>query len=134
MPRIINEEVIHCITESIHDVVAIYHFGSSAIDQEHLDSDVDLAILTTKKADPTTLYKLREKCSQILKKNVDIAYLNGATPVFVMQVLESGHVIYCQNQKTLAYFEIRMMSEYCDLNLERREIIKDIIKRGSVYG
>ncbi len=57
-----------------------------------------------------------------------------ASTVFKAQILGLGQVIYSNDPKKLAEFQIRTLKDYALLNEERAEILKNISARGSVYG
>lgn len=50
------------------------------------------------------------------------------------QVVNTGRRLYCKDPFQVELFETTVFSSYVYLNEERREILRDIEERGSIYG
>jgi hypothetical protein len=50
------------------------------------------------------------------------------------QVVAFGQVLYAEDPAALDSYEVRVFSQYGLLNEERRAILEDIEKRGSIRG
>lgn len=126
------DAAIQTLRERIPSLIAVYLYGSAARGQIRPDSDIDLALLADATLAPETLFDLSAEMAEILGRDVDLVDLARATPVLSMQVLD-GKVLFCADRQKLAWFENLAMSRYCQLNADRREILKDIVSRGTVY-
>jgi hypothetical protein len=51
-----------------------------------------------------------------------------------MQVVSTGRCVYSCDEVKRQTFEMLVYSSYARLNEERRDILKDIAARGTVYG
>jgi predicted nucleotidyltransferase len=125
-------QTVSLLQERIPSLIAVYHYGSTALGGARPDSDVDLGVLAQDKLDPETLSDLGSEIATLLGREVDLVDLSCAAPVLLVQVLE-GKVLYNSNARSLAEFETVAMSRYCRLNEERREILRDIQARGAIY-
>ncbi|MCX7120810.1 MAG: nucleotidyltransferase domain-containing protein [Gammaproteobacteria bacterium] len=127
------QEAINIIRSKIPNVLAVYQFGSSVTGGEHLDSDVDLAVLTDKKIDFIVIGRLMEDLQSVFKKKVDVVDLCKASTVLKSEVAYHGKRIYCIDPYFCDLFEVTAISQLLLLNEEQKELLDDIKKRGSIY-
>lgn len=110
-------------------------FGSQATGQTHPDSDVDIAFF--KQGHEFTAYDIfimAGELASIIKIDIDLIDLSEASTVFKMQIFSNYKNIHVTCQEELDQYTVTSLNMYADLNIERKEILKDIIERGSVYG
>jgi predicted nucleotidyltransferase len=115
-------------------VHAVYLFGSIVQGQTGPQSDVDVGILYEREHIPDFRQQATHsvELSHQLRKNVDLAILNTASPVLRMQVLKSGELILNQNPKAVRAFFVQTLNEYFDLKRVRREIERNL-SQVSIY-
>jgi len=128
--QLILKELIRAISE----LQAIYVFGSVASGDAHVNSDLDLAVLSTELIDEVLLWDLSQQLAVQLGRDIDLVDLSKASTVMRMQIISSGQLLYCLDDRALAVFADYVYSAYTRFNAERREILRDIQQRGSVYG
>ena len=107
-------------------------FGSYAAERGTAESDVDIAILFQTPPDFYGLQALRDELEVLLKRDVDIAVLNTASPILKMQVLKNGLVIYDKEVKYFNRFTIDTVNQYSDLKMIRKKAEENIL-RGRIY-
>lgn len=128
----LNKVKEHLIKElSPHTLIL---FGSSVKGYFREDSDIDVAFICTKEVKSYDLYLLAQALVLEVGREVDLVDFRQASTVFKAQILDLGQVIYSDDPKKLAEFQIRTLKEYALLNEERAEILRNISARGSVYG
>ena len=116
-------------------ILAAYLFGSRARDEERESSDVDIALLTDELSSEeyTTIAKT---VAHILgTERVDIVLLNQVSPAFRFRVISEGWGFYHRDAQTENRFELRVMKEYWDTGILRRnqyEILRKEIKSWSL--
>lgn len=128
---------LQIIQQRLPLLLALYHFGSTAPRSKSIpgsESDVDLAVLDQNPIPAQALFDLKLELEQILRRSVDLVDLRRADSVITHQILETGSLILNLFPKGVALFETTAMAKYCSLNEERRDILEDIKKWGSVYG
>jgi predicted nucleotidyltransferase len=128
------DAVVRTVRARVADVVAIYLFGSLARGDDHAGSDVDLAILPRRPLAALARFDLQEELARQLGRDVDLIDLRSAPAVLRAQVFTNDVLLYCGDRFTRQLFEATALSDYARLNEERRGILDDIARRGSVYG
>ena len=120
--------------QAIPNLVALYRFGSQAKGETRPESDVDLAVLTRSPIPNLRRFELAQDLAVLVHRDVDLVDLRVASTVMRMQVLSTGTCLMSFDEAARQEFEMYAYSDYARLNEERREILKDIAKRGFVYG
>ena len=139
------------------EAVAIYLFGSSAglfgssaglfgslaglfgslarpADEQRADSDIDLAVLLPSRIPELERWALQEQLAVIAGRNVDLIDLRAASAVMKVQVLDGGVLLYEGVRAEREAFEALALSDYARLNEERRGILDDVRRLGSIHG
>ena len=130
-----ESDVIRICQGEISQLMGIYVYGSYAIGRTHSESDLDLALIADKPIDLKKLYQLSLGLANFLNlPKVDIIDMRSAPLTLAAEVLRDGKLILDNNSYEIASWEVTLMSMYANFNEERKEIIEDIVKRGSVYG
>jgi predicted nucleotidyltransferase len=132
-----EEKIIETLRDAISGLLAIYLFGSRAQGRESLSSDTDIAFLRAwGQPAPTPLerWELQEKLASVLNVDVDLLDLSAASTVMRFEVLSKDQRIFCAEEEECAVFEMLTYSFYQKLEEERKLILQDIAKRGSIYG
>ena len=131
-----NNEIklfINILNSEIPDLMGVYLFGSRTSDSVHLESDWDLAILARDLLPAKKRFDIAEKCARACGVNVDLVDLKKANLVLIHQILSEGKLIFEKDKSVIARFETTSMARYCNFNEERKEILKDIAKRGKIH-
>jgi predicted nucleotidyltransferase len=126
--------VVRIVRARVPDVVAVYLFGSVARGDSHAGSDVDLALLPRRPLESLTRFDLQEELARQLGRDVDLIDLRAASAVSRAQVFTGDVLLFCGDRFARQLFEATALSDYARLNEERRRILDDIARRGSVYG
>lgn len=135
--KILAESQFASIVETIQsilvDVEAIYLFGSMAQGLSRLDSDIDIAILSAKLLSVNEAMAIKSQLGQRLQRDIDLVDLRNASTEIAFQVITEGLCLFGADKPNVGLFEVSVMTRYADLQIERREIISDIVSRGRVY-
>jgi len=129
-----DDLVIETLRGALPDVVAIYRFGSTATGQAVRDSDVDIAVLPAAPLESSFRWDLQERLALALHRPVDLVDLLRASTVMRMQVLESAILLFEHDPSPRLRFETAASSGYARLNEERRAILDQVRREGTVYG
>jgi predicted nucleotidyltransferase len=132
--RKLLERAVSLLCEKWPGVIVVYRFGSWGTQDERADSDLDLAVLADASLDAMERAGLSGEIGEIAGCDVDLLDLHAVSAVMRAQVVAHGERIYCAAPRRCDEFEDLAFSDYARLNEERREILRDIRERGSVYG
>lgn len=127
-------QAIAFLSGRIENLWAIYRFGSFGTDAQRPGSDLDLAFLREQRLSAADLWNIEQDLAAELHLDVDLLDLRAQSTVMRMQVIGTGERIYCANFEPTEIFEDFVYCDYARLNEERRDILKDIYERGSIYG
>lgn len=114
------------------DILLVFVFGSTASGKTTRQSDVDLALLFSDVPDVFVINELRDELAGRLKKEVDIAVLNGASPILKMQVLKNGALVFKRSASSYSSFFTETLNQYDDLK-QTRKISEEHILKGRIY-
>lgn len=92
-------------------------FGSRVRDEKYLhkESDFDVAYLSKKDLDLMEEAKLICDLMPIFKsERVDLVNLKRANPLLMQQVFEKHKILYCQDPKIYALYQIYTMKRYIE--------------------
>lgn len=108
--------------------IFIVEFGSAVRGEARPDSDLDIAILTRKTPDYRLFGEAYSRVSDIFRgKNVDVRFLNDADPLFTMQVVRDGVLLFGDQD---AYDDLRMLTNrrYVDDGVKYFPMLDDLLK------
>jgi predicted nucleotidyltransferase len=117
----------HLITvcrQHIPEIKLLYLFGSYASNQAQANSDIDLAVLLTKKISTVTRWEIQQKLALELNIDVDLIDLLSASTVMQNQIVNKGVCLYDTGDYKIA-FEMQVMSMYQHLNEERSSLLTE---------
>lgn len=131
-----TEKIIQNVRHFFPDVYAIYLFGSYSKQNASHDSDIDLAFFGPNPYTKEQILQLSLFLASQFNKDFDCIDLKNTNTAFATHIIDSGKLIYGfeENKNEIISFEITLMSMYANLNEERKDIIDDVLKRGSIYG
>lgn len=126
--------LLNKIQAEVTGLLAVYLFGSSAAESPCPGSDIDLSLLASQPLSPLDCWNLSQALAVLAGRDVDLVDLRTASTVMRAQIVAHGRRIYCADEQLCTEFEDYVYSAYARLNEERREILEDIERRGTVYG
>lgn len=122
------------LQQALPEIQAVYVFGSTAQKQTTPDSDIDIAILCPERLEPIYRWNLAQRLARELHRDVDLVDLQQASTVMRFQVVSTGERIYAQDENKIAWWELQVYQLYFTLNDDRRPILEEIKKTGTIYG
>ena len=104
--EILNTRVIiHHLEENLQDLEAIYLFGSFASGNANSKSDVDIAILCSKKLNLEQIMKTSSDLSLLLNRNVDLIELRYVDTIFQEEIVKTAKRIATFNRMACESYE-----------------------------
>lgn len=119
----LSKNLVSLLLDKLEGIELIYLFGSHASGLATKASDIDVAILTSKKLDPILRWHTESELANELMSEVDLVDLLNASTVMQNQIIHKGVCIFETDNKS-AFFEMQVMSMYQHLNEERTEILQ----------
>lgn len=126
--------LVHIVKHRLPDVIAVYLFGSASSNSMKSMSDIDIAVLLNQQLDTEIAYELKTDLASTFKRDIDLVDMVRADSVTAAQVILTGELLFVGDAKACGIFETSALAKFLQLNEERRGILEDIEKRGSVYG
>jgi uncharacterized protein len=83
---------------------------------------------------PMARWELQERLAAFLGADVDLVDLGAASTVMRVRVLADGEVILDHAPTARARFEALALAAYARLNEERRGILEDALRTGTIHG
>lgn len=122
------------------EVVAVYLYGSRAERREIKTSDLDLAVLFTRKAtNPRQVLEMGVEVQKLLGNvfQVDLREIHlGLSPIFLGEVISKGKIIFCRDEEMRVEFEVaamRIIDDSQEIERINRYYLKKSFKEGT-YG
>jgi predicted nucleotidyltransferase len=131
----VEEKKVNLIKDHIIERVSpyiIYVFGSAAKGKMVEDSDIDVAFLSDRRFGDYEVFMIGQKLASLLDREVDLVDLSKASTVFQVQVVSTGKVIYCNDERRRMFFEMTVLKKYAMLNEERQCILEKVRERGTI--
>jgi predicted nucleotidyltransferase len=134
-PRMSDDTAaVDFLRNAIPGLIAVYRFGSSVTATEHLQSDLDFAVLSPRPLDPVRRFEMEQDLAHHLHRAVDLVDLRRASTVMRVQVVSRGTLLFESDEAERARFEMYAYSDYARLNEERRPILERIAREGTIHG
>lgn len=104
------------------DIGLVYLHGSRIGTRTRADSDIDLAIVFTRRPDPGRIAKIHPRLYDLLTAefsarktgDIDIAYLQDASLAFQFQVIAEGRLLFESDPGVRADYEESVIKQYLD--------------------
>jgi predicted nucleotidyltransferase len=137
----IESDLVKDIRKALHnspDVVAVYLFGSTAREQAHALSDVDVAVLFVAELPASTVFARSLEIGTILedtlRQAVDVIALNQAPPALCFEVLKHGSLLLEHDRTQRCLFVMHALGRYYDakpyLDYHQAQLLSRIRKEG----
>ena len=131
--RKLLSDIRNAALRSLPNALAIYVYGSVARNDEHANSDIDIAVLLRPKAQITDLLGTIGGLASELHRDVNLINLRNAGNILRKEVLTDGVLLYAQDADALLGWEAEAMSEYAEHRYRIRDIIRQVSDTGIAY-
>jgi predicted nucleotidyltransferase len=124
MPSDSIKDLADLLLERHPGLSAAYLFGSRATGFARTDSDWDIALLGSG-LDPAQLRLTAAQAASLLSAETDLIDLRHASTVLKAELLKHGRPILVADPGKVARFEMEVLTEYQNLNENRKCILAD---------
>ena len=105
------------------EIVAVFLFGSYAVNNERSFSDIDIGIVV-EHASENIVRKNTDRylldLSRILRKDIHITILNNASENLLLQVFKKGQCLVVNNRKELSIFKMNGYTKIADFSYHKK--------------
>ncbi len=105
------------------EIVAVFLFGSYAVNKERSFSDIDIGIVV-EHASENIVRKNTDRylldLSRILRKDIHITILNNASENLLLQVFKKGQCLVVNNRKELSIFKMNGYMKIADFSYHKK--------------
>lgn len=126
--------IVAALQAGLPGLRAVYRYGSAGGDFERADSDIDLAVLADQRLSLDELSRLSVDLMRLTGREVDLNDLHRLPVTLRVQIVVDGCRLFAADIGAADEYAARTLSDYARLNEERREILADVRRRGSIYG
>jgi len=130
-------DLVEIILPDFPSAQAIYLFGSHAHGEQRTESDVDLAVLlpvdAARAAGDLRLSNTALALSKRAHRDVDLVNLRLVSTVFQNQIVHTGTLLYCGDERARQEFEMLTLSSYIKLSEERADILRQFSETRRAY-
>lgn len=124
------QNIIQILDEALEPGSVIL-FGSFAKGSQRNDSDLDLAYIPQKtRPGPYERFQMASTLADIAGREVDLIDFEQASPVFRVQIIDSGVLLQDKNPSLRQALFMRSLKEYAMLNEERGQILQNRMQGG----
>jgi predicted nucleotidyltransferase len=111
---------------SCDGVQTAYLLGSAASGRLRSDSDVDVAILPSRRSGLSVQDRLflTAALARVFGRTVDLGVLSTANVVYAKEAVATGRVLFERDHYATARFAMLALSMYASLQEARREVLK----------
>ena len=104
-------------------------FGSFANGKQRRDSDLDIAVLSSKEVSFNRQIRLANELSLIFDKNVDLSILNRANPLLLFQASKNPVLLYGSREELLKFklYAFNVYNDYAPYFEMERKLNKRVI-------
>jgi len=127
-----EDQIVAVLREKLPKLLAVYLFGSQALNMAGPDSDIDLAILAGGRQDTLTLWNLGQDLASMIDRDVDLLDLRAASTVMQYQIITTGRRLWKKDLQA-GLFECAVLSQKTELDTARAALLQDIQREGRVY-
>ncbi|MBI3523378.1 MAG: nucleotidyltransferase domain-containing protein [Betaproteobacteria bacterium] len=130
----IDAAIIAALQAGLPDLRVAYRYGSAGGAYQRADSDIDLAVLTDRRLGFDELSRLRVELMRLTGRDVDLNDLRQLPVTLRVQIVADGCRLFAANIGAADEYAARTLADYARLNEERKGILEDVWRRGSIYG
>jgi len=130
----VDAAIVAALQAGLPGLRAAYRYGSAGSAYQRADSDIDLAVLADRRLSFDELSRLTVELMRLTGRDVDLNDLRQLPVTLRVQIVAAGCRLFATDIGAADEYAARTLSDYARLNEERREILADVRRRGSIHG
>lgn len=121
-------DLVEIILHDFPATQAVYLFGSYARGEQRAEGDIDLAVLlpvhVARAVGDLRMSDMALALSKRARKDVDLVNMRLVSTAFQNQIVHTGKLLYCSDERARQEFEVLALSFYIKLSKERAGILR----------
>lgn len=130
----VDATIVAVLLAGVPDLRAVYRYGSAGGNYARVDSDIDLAVLADQPLSFDELSRLTVELMRLTGREVDLNDMRRLPVTLRVQIVADGCRLFATDVGAADEYAARTLSDYARLNEERKFILEDVRRRGSIYG
>lgn len=130
----IDAAIVAALQAGLPGLHVVYRYGSAGGSYERADSDIDLAVLADRPLSFEERSRLSVELMRLTDRDIDLNDLRQLPVTLRVQIVVDGCRLFATAAGAADEYAARTMSDYARLNEERKYILEDVRRRGSIYG
>ena len=126
--------IVATLQAALPGLQSVYRYGSAGGAFARADSDVDLAVLANRPIPFDELSRLTVELMRISGSDVDLNDMRRLPVTLRVQIVAEGCRLFAADVGTADEYAAHTLADYARLNEERKFILNDVRRRGSIYG
>lgn len=129
-----DDRILAAVQAVLPAVRAVWLFGSHADGTARRDSDLDIAVMQSGRADVIALWQAGQDIACRLNIDVDLVDFLAASTVLQYEIVTRGRRLFACDPLEADLYEVFVLSEMTRLTEARAPLLADIKRTGRVYG
>ena len=120
------------IAKQDKDVIAVLLFGSTAREEQHPKSDIDICLMLIPQKKPyDNLYMSHKRLKYLSQSDMDIQIYQQMPLYIKTRILKEGKILFVSNENLLYDIAIKTVKEFEDFKHIYNSYLEEVARNGS---
>jgi hypothetical protein len=120
------------IAKQDKDVIAVLLFGSTAREEQHPESDIDICLVLIPQKKPyDNLYMSHKRLEYLSQSDMDIQIYQQMPLYIKTRILKEGKILFVENENLLYDIAIKTVKEFEDFKHIYNSYLEEVARNGS---
>jgi len=120
------------IAKQDKDVIAVLLFGSTAREEQHPKSDIDICLMLIPQKKPyDNLYMSHKRLKYLSQSDMDIQIYQQMPLYIKTRILKEGKILFVRNENLLYDIAIKTVKEFEDFKHIYNSYLEEVARNGS---
>jgi hypothetical protein len=120
------------IAKQDKDVIAVLLFGSTAREEQHPESDIDICLMLIPQKKPyDNLYMSHKRLKYLSQSDMDIQIYQQMPLYIKTRILKEGKILFVRNENLLYDIAIKTVKEFEDFKHIYNSYLEEVARNGS---
>jgi len=120
------------IAKQDKDIIAVLLFGSTAREEQHPKSDIDICLVLIPQKKPyNNLYMSHKRLKYLSQSDMDIQIYQQMPLYIKTRILKEGKILFVKNENLLYDIAIKTVKEFEDFKHIYNSYLEEVARNGS---